>query len=57
MYKVGDQFRGRVSKLSASAASEGTSGQGDTGTRGEAKTIGRDAIAPLPINLGDMWAR
>ena len=27
---------------------EGTRGHGDTGTRGEAKMHGRDAVAPLP---------
>ena len=32
----------------ACAAREGTSGQGDMGTRGEAKIHGRHAVPPLP---------
>ena len=47
---------------------EGTRGHGDTGTRGEAKMHGRDAVAPLPNLIqgtwgtplrgqGDKWAR
>ena len=30
---------------------EGTRGHGDTGTRGEAKMHGRDAVAPLPMTI------
>ena len=46
----GDKLRGQgdMEARDACAAREGTSGQGDMGTRGEAKIHGRHAVPPLP---------